>query len=372
MRNSVKKTGAATAALAAALATAACGGGEEAKAAGPATINVGPEAIAVLQAEELRSGPGLSGTLTAERQATVRAEIAGSVLQTLAERGQRVGAGAPLARIDAAALREAAVSTQTTVRSAEIAVGDARRNLERSQTLNAAGAVADRDVEAARSQLAAAQAQLSGARAQQAQAREQLGKASVVSPIAGVVSERPVNAGDVVQPGTALFTVVDPGSMRLEGSIPAAQLGQVRVGAPVRFTVSGYPGRVFTGTVARINPAADPATRQVPVTVAIPNEQGTLVAGLFAEGRIETETRQGVAVPAGAVDERGVAPSVLRLRGGRVERVPVRLGTRDSETDRVEITSGLAAGDTVLVGASVGTTPGTPVKVRAAGAAPAR
>lgn len=370
MRIRGSSRGVAALALAGSLALAACGGESAAKETGPATVTVGPEAVAVVRTEELRAGPGISGTLTAERAATVRAEIPGSVLQTLVDRGQRVAAGAPLARLDDAALREGLVSAQTAVRSAEIAVADARRDLERSERLSAAGAVADREVETARSRLAGAQAQLSGARAQQAQAREQLRKTSVRSPIAGVVSERPVNAGDVVQPGTALFTVVDPGSMRLEASVAAAQLGQVRVGVPVRFTVSGYPGRTFTGTVQRINPAADPATRQVPIVIAIPNAEGALVSGLFAEGRVESEARQGIAVPANAVDERGVQPAVLRLRGGKAERVPVQLGARDTQTDRVEVLSGLQPGDTLLVGGALGTTPGTPVRVRQGAAAP--
>jgi multidrug efflux pump subunit AcrA (membrane-fusion protein) len=83
--------------------------------------------------------------------------------------------------------------------------------------------------------------------------------------------------------GAPLFTVVDPRSMRLEGSVPAADLGALRIGAPVRFTVSGYPGRTFDGTIQRINPAADPVTRQVPVVVSIPNDGGVLVAlAMFA------------------------------------------------------------------------------------------
>jgi RND family efflux transporter MFP subunit len=359
-----------------ALALGACGSpgeaaeGEKAKAANDAVV-LGPEAVYVVQAEEISSGPALSGTLKADREAQVRAEVGGTVLSVHADQGQTVGSGQVLARVDAAALREQYVSAQSAVRSAEQTVSVAARNVERSQTLNAAGALADRDLEAARNQLAGAQSQLAGARAQQAAAQRQLSRTSVRSPIAGVVAARPVNAGDVIAPGAPLFTVVDPGSMRLEGSVPAADLGQVRQGATVRFTVTGYPGQTFTGTVSRINPSADPVTRQVPVYVTIPNGGGTLVSGLFAEGRVQAQARQGIAVPASAVDERGVQPSVLRLANGKAERVPVTLGARNAETDRVEITSGISAGDTLLVGAALGTTPGTRVEVRAAGAAAA-
>jgi RND family efflux transporter MFP subunit len=332
----------------------------------PEVLTLGPEAAAVVQQEEIRTGPQLSGSLSAEREAQVRAQVGGQVLAVYADQGQAVRAGQTLARIDAAAIRDAATSAQTGVASAQTSLEVARRNYERAQTLNQAGAMSDRDLEIARAQLSQAQAQAAGARSTQASARKQLGNTEVRSPISGVVSMRPVGAGDIVQPGAALFTVVDPQSMRLEASVPADQLGQLRIGSTVRFTVNGYPGRTFSGTVQRISPAADPATRQVPVVVTIPNGQGALVAGLFAEGRVESTVRQGIMVPASAVDERGVTAGVLRLRAGKVERVPVTLGLRDPESERVEVSGGVAAGDTLLIGPAIGTAPGTPVRISAA------
>ena len=356
--------------FAAALVLAGCGRpGEAAEEKGPQAVVIGPENVQVAAVEELRTGPALSGALKAERESQVRAQLGGTVLQVMAEKGQPVAAGQVLARIDDAALRDALISGQSGVRSAEQNVAVARRDAERMQTLAAAGAVAERDLEAARNQLAGAQSQLAAARAQLANAQEQLSRTVVRSPIRGVVADRPVNAGDVVQPGGALFTVVDPGSMKLEAAVPAAQLGEVRQGATVRFTVSAYPGRTFSGTVRRINPAADAATGQVPVYVSIPNAEGTLVSGLFAEGRVESQARQAILVPAAAVDERGVQPTVLRLKGGKAERAAVQLGVRDPDTDRVEVTAGVAAGDTLLVGGALGTTPGTQVRIgRTAGA----
>lgn len=359
------------AALALAAALAGCGNGEAAegeKARRDESVLIGPENVYVVGAEEISSGPALSGSLAAEREARVNAEAGGVVTAVMAEKGQAVRAGQVLARIDDPALQSQVISAQSAVRSAEQAVQLAARNVERNQTLEAAGAVATRDLETARNQLAAAQSQLAGARAQLANVRQQQGKTTVNAPISGIVSERPVSAGSVVGLGMPMFVIVDPGSMQLEGSVPASDLSAVRIGAPVRFTVTGYPGQTFTGTVARINPAADPVTRQVPVIVSIPNAQGALVSGLFAEGRVQAETRQGITVPASAVDERGVQPAVVRVTGGKAERVAVTLGVRDPETDRVEITSGINAGDTLLIGAAIGTTPGTPVTIRSAAA----
>lgn len=355
----------------AALAVSACGKGEAAVSRAPVEVLVGPEAIEVVQTREMAVGPTLSGTLAAEREAQVTAQVAGNVVQVLADRGQTVARGQLLARIDDAAISDGVTSAQSGVRSAQIAVSTAQRNSERVRTLAQAGALADRDLEVARTQLATGQAQLADARARLAQAQKQQQNTGIRAPLSGVVSARPVNTGDVVQPGMPLFTIIDPGSLRLEGSVPATELGSLRVGAPVRFSIGAYPGRTFMGRIERISPAADPATRQIPVFVSIPNEDGVLVSGLFAEGRIQASARQAITVPATAVDERGVSPAVVRLRAGKAERVPVQMGTRDPETDRVEILAGLAPGDTVLVGAAVGTTPGAPVRVRAAGAAPA-
>lgn len=343
----------------------ACGRpSEAAPAARDEAVVIGPENVAVASEEEIGTGPLLSGTLSADREAQVRAEVGGRVVAVMAERGQAVRAGTPLARLDDTAIRDGFVSAQSAVAAAQAAYESARRNAERVQALADAGAVAERDLEQARNAASAAQAQLAGARAQRAQAEQMLARTVVRAPISGVVSARPVSAGDVVQPGMPLFTVIDPASMRLEGAVPAAELASLRPGVPVRFTVTGYPGRTFEGTVQRISPTADPATRQVPVVVALPNAEGVLVAGLFAEGRVRSEARTGVVVPAGAVDERGVTPTAAVLRGGQVHRVPVAIGIRDRARDLLEVTSGVAAGDSLLVGAALGTSAGTAVRIR--------
>lgn len=327
------------------------------------TMLVGPENVTVVRSEQIRTGPALSGSLTPERSATIRAEMSGAVLQTYAEAGQRVSAGQPLAQLDAAVLHDQQISARGAVTTAQSSYEIAQRELSRNQALEKAGAIAERDLERARNALIAAQGQLATARAQLANINKQLDKASVQAPFAGVVAQRQANAGDVVSPGTALFTVVDPGSMQLEASVPADALTQVRVGMPVEFKVNGYPNRTFSGRITRVNPTADPATRQVKIVASIPNAGNTLVGGLFAEGRVASEARTVPMVPLAAVDERGLRPTVVRLRGGKIEKVEVSLGIRDAAAETVEVASGIAAGDTLLLGAARGISPGTPVKV---------
>ena len=349
-----------------ALAAGACKKTETSAAATtPETMLVGPENVTVVRAEQIRTGPAISGSLTPEKSATIRAEMSGSVVQTYAEAGQRVRAGQPLAQLDASVLRDQQISAQGAVTTAQSAYDIAQREVSRATTLENAGAIAQRDLEQARNALVAARGQLATARAQLANINKQLDKASVQAPFDGVVSVRSVNAGDVVTPGTALYTVVDPGSMQLEASVPAEALTSVRVGMPVDFTVNGYPNRHFSGRITRVNPTADPTTRQVKILASIPNAGNTLVGGLYAEGRVSSESHNAPMIPISAVDERGLRPTVVRLRNGKVEKVEVALGIRDQAAETVEITSGLAAGDTVLLGAARGISPGTPVKVSA-------
>lgn len=356
------------------LVAAACGGTEAADAAADTqvTVQVGPEAMTIAERTTLSSGPILSGTLVAERTAQIRAEVPGAVVQVFHDPGARVEKGTSLAKIDDRAINDAYLSARSGLTAAQTAAEIAKRELERSEKLIAVGAIADRDLENARRGDLTARTMLDDARARLAAAQKQLDATNVLAPYAGVVSERMVSAGDIVTPGSPLFSVVDPATMRLEAAVPAEQLSEVRTGSPVRFTVTGYPGRTFQGRISSVNPSADPQTRQVRLFVRIPNAGNQLVAGLFAEGRVASDSRETLTAPQAAVDVRGLVPTVLRLKNGRTEKVEVTLGARDESTERVELLSGVTAGDTLLVGAALGISPNTPLKVSTPADKPAR
>lgn len=355
------------------LVVAGCGGDDkaaEAPAAAPPAVQIGAESVSTARLEEIRTGPAISGQLSAATQATVRAEVGGSLLRLTAQEGETVRKGQVLAEISARDLRDAVSSADVAVSSAETALKTTQTEAERTARLVEGGALAQRDLDTSRNAVANAESQLAAARARAASARSQLGDTVVRAPIDGVVSARPANSGDVVSTGTPLYTIIDPSSMRLEASVPSDQIGGLKVGAPVAFSVRGYDDS-FTGTIERISPAADPATRQVPIFVSIPNTGGRLIAGLYAEGRIETTARRALVVPGTAVDTTSASPTITRVVGGKAERVTVTLGLRDRDSERVEVTSGLADGDVVLIGAARGVTPGTPVTIERPGT-PAR
>lgn len=350
------------------LATSSCGGEPEAQAspARDAAVTIDSTDVVVVDSGTIATGPLLSGSLQPREQATVRAEVGGTVEQVLVEPGDAVRRGQPLLRLDADAPSQNLASAQARERSAENQVAVARRNVERMEHLVDEGAVAERDLEDARTALSSAQAALAEAKAGLTQAEKEVDDTRPEAPFDGVVSRRPVNAGDVVSPGTELAVVIDPFSLRLVAAVPTESLSRVKVGSSVAFTVTGYPARRFTGTVQNIAPAADPATRQITLYVAIPNKERDLVAGVYAEGRVTTDSRRALVVPRSATDlqpgEDEESGTVLRVDQGRVEAVDADFGVLDDRTDRIEVRSGLQAGDTILIGPARELTPGTPVR----------
>ena len=353
--------------VAALSAVAACGGSKApetaTETAAPPTVKLSAENVATAAMGELNSGPSISGQLAPAREATVRAQVGGSIVTLTVDKGQSVAAGQVIAKIAARDLDVAMDSAQAAVKSSENALKVAQSEQARTASLVKGGALAARDLEQANNMVSAAEAQVAAAKARQGSVRQQLDDTNVRAPFSGVVSDRPAHQGDVVSPGTAILTIIDPSSMRLEALVRADEISQVRTGAVVPFRVRGYPTQEFTGRVDRLSPTADPVTRQVTIFVTIPNTTGKLIAGLFAEGRVNAETRQAIVIPASAVDETGATPTVTRITNGKAERVNVTLGLRQADNETIEITNGIAAGDVVILGSSKAVTPETAVNV---------
>lgn len=339
-------------ALAVALGAAACTAGGEAKEPPASTtpvVVVTPEDLATARREPIGTGVTLTGTLDPYRTVEIRAQVAGLVSRLTVDRGSAVRAGQTLATIEAQGLRSQAAGARAAVAAAEANLAVARKQLDSARRLYQAGAMSEMDARTAEAQYEAARAQLASARAQASGAAEQAGHTVVTAPIAGEISDRKVSAGEAVNPGQALLTLVSTDQLELAGQVPVEEVAAVRPGQPVEFTLDGYPGRTFRGSVARVEPTADPATRQVGVYVRLPNPKHELVGGVFATGRILTGgERLAVVVPAAAVQGAGKDATVRVIRNGVVASQPVTLGARDEARGVVEIEAGLAGGEQVL------------------------
>lgn len=327
-------------------------------------VNLAPEDIVIAKRGEIQTGPRISGTLEASQKSVVRAEAAGSITQIVGELGDTVKKGALLVKIEAKAMGDMSASARAGLASAQAQFALAQKEVARTSALVKGGAAPARDLDRAQGELQAAQAQVAAARSQVSSAGNALGDASAKVPFDGVIAKRSVSVGDVVSPGTELYTIIDPKTMRLDASVAADDLSLIKPGTSVDFNVRGYPDQKFAGAIQRVAPAADAVTRQIQVLVDIPNPGGKLVAGLYAEGRVAVERREALIVPLTAIDSTGDQPTVLKVKDGIVERTIVGLGLRDDRAEMVEVTSGVIANDVlVLSRAQKNITPGTKVNV---------
>ena len=333
---------------------AACkpGGPDAAKTASAAAANtpllISAEDVLTIRNNALASGPPITGTIQPERRADVRAEVSATVLQVLKENGDAVKRGDLLVRLDDMSIRDALASAEATSRSAAQALEQASRQLERVKTLRSSGMASAQALDDAEVRRNGAQSDLEAAKARAVLARQQMERTHVRAPFDGVVSERKVSAGDTASPGKELLKVIDPTSMRFEGLVSADHIGIVKAGQPVTFRVNGYGDQDFQGKVRRVNPAANPTTRQVEVLVDFVGREAPKLSGLYAEGRVETESSASLTIPATAVVRDGDTASTWRLQDNKIRKVPVALGDRDPRSGDFAVKSGLAEGDKVI------------------------
>ena len=142
--------------------------------------------------------------------------------------------------------------------------------------------------------------------------------------------------------------MIDPNSMRFEGLVSADKIGVVKVGQPVRFRINGYQGRDFAGRVKRVDPSANPVTRQVEVLVEFAGKDLPGVAGLYAEGRVESDVANALMIPDSALVTSGDLTYAWRVNGKALNKATLTIGVRDPRTGQWEVRNGLAAGDRVL------------------------
>jgi len=368
----------------AALGVAGCGGtgaGAERGPADAAAVNV--TTIAAVE-QPIKRFIRVSGTLTAQEDAQVAAEVAGRIVATPVERGSRVDANSELIRIAAAEGEAQAAEAQANAAQIEARLGVtgnetfavervpevanaratlqlARTELERAQQLykqqllsqsefdqkKAQTDSAERQYDVARNGAAQQYQALLAARARVTMAQKALADTTVRSPFAGVVGERFVSVGDYVTRGTKVASVMRVDPLRVELTVPEQFVSAVATGRAVTFEVDSYPGETFTGQVRYVSPSLAAETRALMIEAVVPNPESRLKPGFFATAQIEQATMApGVLVPATAVRTVSGTARVFVVNGDRVEERIVTAGQAIGE--RVEITSGLKAGEKVV------------------------
>ena len=342
----------------------ACGqaGGTQATTAPVAPLLLSPEDLHTVRNGALSSGPSITGSIQPERRADLRAEVQAIVIKVLKENGDVVHTGDLLVVLDSTAIRDALVSAEASARAADQAYDQASRQFERMKTLRASGMASAQALDDAEGRRNSALSDVEAAKARVVLAKQQMNRTEVRAPFDGVVTERKASPGDTAQVGKELLKVIDPTSMRFEAMVSAEHVGEVAAGQPVRFRVNGYGDQEFSGRVRRVNPAANPTTRQVEVLVDFTGDKQPKLAGLYAEGRIETETHASLTIPADAIVRDGDQASAYRVNGTKLQKVQLTLAERDSRTGDYVVAGGLKEGDQVVRHATISLKDGQPVR----------
>lgn len=327
-------------ALPLAAALLACGGDEPAT-AGSSGSGGGPGGprIAVVETAEVETGTiareiELSAVVEPIRTVSVNSQLATTVSALFAEEGDRVSVGSVLARLEDA---ELAVELE----SARAALEAARAAFERAEQLREREVITLPEYERDRTALAAAEAA-------HRQLQTRVGYATIRSPIAGVVTAKHVEAGDVVGAQTPLFEVADVSTLVVPIGVSELDVAQLSPGDTVDVSLDALPDSPLRGRIRRVFPSADPTTRLVTVEVALePGSQAR--PGYLARVRLRLDSRSDVPlVPASAVlSGAGGVESAFVVEEGKAIRREVETGM--VSRGRVEIVSGLEPGETVVV-----------------------
>ena len=341
----------------------------------PAVETIAGVRVGVAQREAVPVLREASGTVASIRTAEIAARAMGTVEEVLVREGDAVRAGQLLVRLDErelaqhrnaarAALEEAAAAREAAgrdVAAAEAQLDVTEKTLARFRSLREQKAVAPHEFDEVESRQRAAAASLEGARAHQRQAEAAykrtesestatetvLSYARIVAPFNGVIVRRQTEPGMVAAPGRALLTVEDTSRYRLEVMLDASQAGGLRRGAKLRVWLDALSAKDLEGTVAELEPGADPLSQTQRVRIDLPPGPA-LRAGLFGRAWFPTGQRQAITAPRAALVERGQIVGVYVVDSSGTARWRV-ITAVDAMGDRVEILSGLGDGDRLVL-----------------------
>jgi RND family efflux transporter MFP subunit len=351
--------------FAAALGAAACSGTEaETAGAGVETVRSIPVRTATVQTRDLVETLSLTGTLDPRAQVTVVPELSARLERVLHTEGDRVARGQLLAVLDDTDFRLAHDRAKASLDVAEANRAHARAEKDRADSLLKTGGITDKDHLAAQVAVQVAEASTAQARSELAIADRQRGRTQINAPIGGRIAKRHADAGTIVAAGTPLYTIVDDAVFEFRSSVASGDFGKVKVGENVTVTVDALPGFVTEGKVDRIAPQVDQRSRSFEVIIRVPGRP-QLVSGLFARAQVKVRDVPGsLTVPPSALLRDGSDPSKAQtyvVSNNKVERRDVMVGVE--VPDAIQVTSGLKAGEVVVIDPPSALGPGTQVQV---------
>ena len=333
------------------------GGGGRGGRGGPPAAAAIPVKVATVVRAEIAKSVLKNTTLEADRWVNVRSRRQGQIVKIYKEEGDRVREGDVIAELDSGDAR-------LQVTQMEVAHVDAKRSYNRVGKIFKSNLISEEQYESAKTQLDRTAAQLE-------QAQLNLSYTRIQSPISGIVTVRSVEIGNVVTNNQVVYSVANFDPLLARIRVPEKEIGRIEVGQVARITVETEGANTFKGRVKMISPVVDPESGTIKVTVEIPGSNSILRPGMFASVYIITETRpNALVIPKKALVLEGEGNQVFVFEagenGGKARRERVEIGFSDS--DRLEVTSGLSEGDQVITVGQDGLRPGADIRIVGAGA----
>ncbi len=318
--------------------------------------------------KKLQTTISLPAQLTPYEQVDIYPKVTGFVQMVTVDRGSRVQRGEVLVRLTAPELDSQRSQAEAALRAAESQLATAQAKLASDNgtylhmvaASKTPGVLAENDVSVAGQAVSADKGLVAAAEQNVAAARESLKSASqtasyltITAPFAGVVTTRNLHPGALIGPaaGSAgaqpILQIVDDKRLRLVVPIPEAQVGEMKTGRPVFFTVPAYPGQRFEAPVQRISHDVDEKSRTMPVELEVANRDGRLSPGSFTS--VSWPLERGyptLFVPTSAVTTDQQHTFVIRVRNNMAEWVTVQTG--QTLNGELEVFGDIAAGDQVV------------------------
>jgi membrane fusion protein (multidrug efflux system) len=286
------------------------------------------------------------GSVQSRHEVDAASRVMATVREVRVRAGDRIRKGETLVVLDSGDLRGALATAEGALAAANANLVRATQDEKRFRFLVKRGSVTRHEFDAVEAAYHGALAQVAGAKGQVASARAALNYAVVTSPVTGVVDERLVEPGDLAVPGRPLVRVYDSSALRVELRVPEQLIKQIRVGTSITVRVDAA-GLELPAIVNEIVPVADPASRTFLVRAPLaPNSN--LRPGMFARAALAAGTEKVLTVERHAVESVGQLQMVRVLKDGTVQVRQVTTGRAFGK--RIEVLSGLAPGETVLLG----------------------
>lgn len=290
----------------------------------------------------------LTGSLKGAKETDLAANAAGRVTKTYVERGAEVKQGQILAQLDTSAaalsLAEARVAVATSKTQEDINKADCARY----EQLKAKGAVTDLEYDQVTAKCKTAPLSLEAAQARQSMAAKNVGDGTIRAPFAGVVSERHVDVGEYVQASSKVVSLAVVSELRLEFSVPEANVGQIATGSSVSFRVAAFKDENFQGTVRYVAGAVRASTRDLVAEALVQNPDKKLRPGMFADVELTVGQAKLPSVPMAAVFERQAKKRVYVVADGHLQERVLQVGAQVG--DRLTAQAGIKVGDKVVIG----------------------